>query len=81
MALNRRAFLQNLSLILPVAAVRPTYFLPPLGGWHNPTSLSRVARADEGTLEVTAHRLVRHLGSDLYIVEFEWVSYMGIRLS
>jgi hypothetical protein len=33
--MNRRRFLQMLGMAAPVAAVAPTYFFAPVGGWHS----------------------------------------------
>ena len=43
--MDRRGFLRSLGLVLPVAAVAPTYFFAPIGGWKstiitNPNLLS-----------------------------------------
>jgi hypothetical protein len=35
--LTRRGFLQLFGLAAPVAAVAPTYFFAPVGGWHSDT--------------------------------------------
>lgn len=33
--MNRRNFLRSLAIITPAAAVAPTYFFAPIGGWHS----------------------------------------------
>jgi len=42
--MDRREFLRMLGMAGPVAAAAPTYFFAPIGGWVQPTFVSRIFR-------------------------------------